>query len=57
MVLEEVQFMLPTVTGMTVGKRKIILTKAVQVHAQILMYREALPKYTGPGVKFSGQRI
>jgi len=43
-VLEEVQFMLPTVMGMTVGKRKIILTKAVQVHAQILMYREALPK-------------
>jgi len=31
--------------------------KAVQEHAQMLIYRDARPKLMGPGVKFSGQMI
>jgi hypothetical protein len=49
--------MLRTVTGRVVGKRKMTLRNAVQVHAQTLMYQEYLPKLMGPGVKWSGQNI
>jgi hypothetical protein len=51
----ELQFMFSTVTGWIVGKRKMTLRKAVQEHAQTLMYHEYRPKLIGPGVKFSGQ--
>jgi hypothetical protein len=48
----DIQFMLRTVTGRIVGKRKTMLRKAVQLHAHTLIYQDALPKLMGPGVKF-----
>lgn len=44
-------------TGLVVGKRKMTLKNAVQVHAQTFIYHDALPKLIGPGVKWEGQNI
>jgi hypothetical protein len=40
------------VTGMEVGRRKMMLTKMVQRHAYALTYIPYLPIYHGPGSNF-----
>ena len=43
---------LRAVTGLYVGKMKIMLTKKVQVHAMILIGTLAFPRLHGPGTNF-----